>query len=79
MLWRTETVHLLALCALPKEVELLAPPPHTRGAPRRRTSLRFAPYPRRWSFQLRRTHSWRTETVHLLGFATYFRLADFST
>ena len=27
MLWRTETVHLLALCALPKEVELLAPPP----------------------------------------------------
>ena len=29
--WRTETVHLLVLCALPKEVEHLAPP-FVRGA-----------------------------------------------
>ena len=35
---RTETVHLLVLCALPKEVEHLAPP-FVRGAARRRTSL----------------------------------------
>ena len=37
MLWRTETVHLLVLRDLPKEVEHLAPPfphvAHRDGAP----------------------------------------------
>ena len=41
---RTETVHLLVLCALPKEVEHLAPP-FVRGAahlPRPPIGLRFS-------------------------------------
>ena len=31
----------------------------------------LATYPRRWSFQLRRPHSWRGETPHLLDWREF--------